>query len=1433
MRIKHISLFILIIAVIAVCVTGLVFVKGSALEKVSAKSITYNGKEYEIGEDGSLVGGGSSFGSGTEVDPYIYFIGSAERLASVLPVSIGGTSATYVHYVLIDDISLTSDWNPKYLSIGNIFEGNGFTIKNLKINSTNTTLNVGFFAESRGVIRNLNFENVNINVLVSNNNSSGTGGADTTHRGVGVVVGKISGGSTAPTSSNTTTTNGISTNSTGIVFSAAIENVRVKSGMLKNETNRNTGYTYTGGLVGSIEGFGKSTAERFSVDVTRSYCEIDITGKNTTDSRGSVTGGLIGNIGRADQNQSVGSGDGICGANTDVIIDQCYYSGKLIGSAIAGGIIGRCMYTSQRQIYVSITNCYVMGKIETKSTNAGSLASNNVSGACSGGIAGKVRPLGLSGSTMYNRQVFFKNCFVMAELVQAAANGYRGGIVGGQEENNANSAVFGIRNCHYAYDLLYGAGNGEAAKDQFMGSTSSTTGGSLVDSRYYLSADMCTAEFIAHINDGAKTAQNPNPKFFRLMYNGVSETSAPQLTIFSDVFVLTFDASGGRFDVDPAQSSGSISLSESIIYVSFDLKKTLQISGNTLTQEGDTPFAIPVPKRIGYQFEGWSKNQASATGDYLENLIDSAQSTDMHFYAIWSIIEYKFTCSVTMGGPLLSFSGGAYNSTINDTVTIFKEGYIETVKNDAGATFLEWQAYDGSKWVSLETAGELMDEISARYRLSFYDENNKNYFFNEDFIERYGFYNSTDKCWEIRFSANYTSNTTISTKVTADVGQSSYGRIKIDDGEALLSFGAVKIYPEMAGITMTVEVISEKYWLVAGYKLKSRSGIWSAVLDDFEVLNGGAKISVDVIAYSEVSVVFKSQKFDIRVLAIADDGTVISGAAQNQVSSEIGIGDSYTNMLNIYVQLPGARYRLEDGSFNNIKIVNQKKLANGENNIYDTFDAISGRISFSYKNGFDFDFFENYVDYSGNPNGEIVILARYVKQYQVQLEIDETKLITASVLVDGSYWLSIADISDSWFDEQTEIKFYWTLYPNVLVSHISGLVTGDSWNQTELTFTLSENRTGGDKIAFAFNTPVYSILIYAEDVNGERFDDMKFYVDGDENVSAGVEKVLTEGANIIAKDLSLFDYKFVGWFAAVGGELLEIPYAQDLEIAAGFLELDSTFISTYMEGGCLVLVAVYTGSITINIESLYREEDDNFGGKFYAWLVKESGENQIFFGDDFEFGYVTDMNSLIKIVFEPDPYFEVSQDIKMYLNGAEADSLNKGFIIIKAHEFRNIVISFVPKLYNVSLTLKLGNGTIKVDKQISLNKPFHMTFTPSLGFKVAKWSIGGTNPKSAGNMNVYGNTVRINATESWLARVVTGDTIEFNVTVETAIDDLVYIGSGVGGVLIIALLVASILLARLNKKKKTYYAELAIKHKENEKRMDFGKQMQVIKDLTE
>jgi len=234
-------------------------------------------------------------------------------------------------YILMNDIDLNGEtWLEDQLPLNfrGTFDGNGKVIRNFTFNGTVTNA-IGFFRQVRGVVKNLSFENANVNGL--NQNS-------------GIIAGKLIG--------------------------ATIENCHVKNSILLASNER------IGAIVGNAEkGDGL-------IDPIVRNCSV----QNCTITGNNLIGGIVGRAAQAaiiencavESSSIYGSQDigGVVGRLVNSSLKTSYSAYNSVdGNDNAGGVVGRVWGTSYVQ------NSYCASKVVSRSWQAGGIVGQGTDGA--------------------------------------------------------------------------------------------------------------------------------------------------------------------------------------------------------------------------------------------------------------------------------------------------------------------------------------------------------------------------------------------------------------------------------------------------------------------------------------------------------------------------------------------------------------------------------------------------------------------------------------------------------------------------------------------------------------------------------------------------------------------------------------------------------------------------------------------------------------------------------------------------------------------------------------------------------------------------------------------------------------------------------------------------------------------------------------------
>jgi len=340
------------------------------------------GAPYKIGTAGDLLAMAANIG---DYDAYF-----------VLTANINLASYNFTTAVIASDTNNT-DWNFEGVAFTGVFDGNGYTISNLTINTGGTGNDyLGLFGKtgSGGQIKNLGLKNVSI---TGGNNSYYLGGL-AGHNASGSNIGNC--------------------HSTGSVSGGASSN---HLGGLTGDNDGNISNCYSTGTInsgdgsndlGGLVGLGGGT-------ISNSYSTSDV---NSGDSS-QYLGGLIARnwgggatINKCYSTGTIKGGDsskylgGLMGFNNSGGVNNCYSTGDVNSgdsSQYLGGMMGY-------NFNATISNCYSAGDVNSGSgsSNIGGLAGDNSGGTINSCYFPDTEPNNGLGTMLTDKQMKQQASFV-------------------------------------------------------------------------------------------------------------------------------------------------------------------------------------------------------------------------------------------------------------------------------------------------------------------------------------------------------------------------------------------------------------------------------------------------------------------------------------------------------------------------------------------------------------------------------------------------------------------------------------------------------------------------------------------------------------------------------------------------------------------------------------------------------------------------------------------------------------------------------------------------------------------------------------------------------------------------------------------------------------------------------------------------------------
>lgn len=378
----------------------------------------YNEKKYTDKLGNSLIPWEEASDT-TLMAQYYYSIATRTDLSSISS-NLSGT------YRLIADIDLENfEWVPIGYSspFAGSFDGDGHTISNLKIWNALYYYN-GLFGRNNGTIKNINLENVNINL----------GGV--TPLCVGSFVGSNAGLITNLEARSGTITHDLSSGMTG--YTGGIVAYHSINTTLDDLTNRVsvTGISSSG--VGGIAGYAALSSGNLSMSNLYNFANIS----NTTDYVGGIIGrssaSLIDDVTNEGNVTGCNHVGGIISHGSDMTISNAQNAGSIQGVDYIGGIVG----TSSNTL-----------TINGGTSNSGNISGDNYVGGIAGNVnyseisqtanfgasTGKERIGGIIGNSMNYVTI---NISFNGGTINASGTYYAGGFVGYSQGN------IRIEDCH-------------------------------------------------------------------------------------------------------------------------------------------------------------------------------------------------------------------------------------------------------------------------------------------------------------------------------------------------------------------------------------------------------------------------------------------------------------------------------------------------------------------------------------------------------------------------------------------------------------------------------------------------------------------------------------------------------------------------------------------------------------------------------------------------------------------------------------------------------------------------------------------------------------------------------------------------------------------------------------------------------------------------
>jgi|GEM_PF-5437191 len=1178
-------------------------------------------------------------------------------------------------------------------------------------------------------------------------------------------------GSTAATAGENTTYGGMFIDLLGTVKNLTIEKASV--------VNTNLPTAYGTGVVGLIacliEGntgninFDGRTVTPTIENVKINSGTVELPAGTSTNSTYGVLGGLVGEI-------MLYSGSPVAPSN--VYIKNSYCKADLnAADNNVGGIVAVVMQNeSSGYSNINIENSYYQGNL-----TVGKLRSGGIIAAATTGI---------------NLTVNITNCYAHGQITYhnnvVGANGV-GGIIGFINNSSPYISKYNIANCYTAFtysiadqsqdvSTALGAivGYHHQVPVNFISVTNSYYDNNQFNPYAYNPQSVSvygTTNSPVPTKDGIFGNDSPYDNPAAVNSSGLDTATMTSMTVIgylgNALFMenpepnnypvlscfynstLTFDPNGGIF------ASG------------VDTSKPIQVTvPNSNSIQAN---AVPGVTKVGYTFGGWTSNlngTVTLPGD-LTMFIPTGSAT---YYAKWAPKEYILAFDSTDGQHYKAVDGSNINIT---TVTIGQTGYIQAYLSSGSTKFIDFEVKDkNGDWVGLHS-GETYNGNDAQPSESRLPLNG---LIDENFISNYA-----DSSGTISVKAVYDEADPIHITVTSDGQQ--YGNITINGVK--VPYNTPLSYTG-DGISITVKAVANDYCSFGAFTV-TLNGLpvdSGATIDGIIIyqLTGANMASIVPVDGLEIKAGFSANLYNIRVapvLAKNNASVTASGTVADTSTASVGLGSSYSNTI-----YTAQGYNLTGGIVNNIR------LWNNLTGCYDSYSATRGAINFS---NIDSVFMDKYLS-----GGEIVIYADYVAQHILRVTANDYTRgnVVITVISPEGITSKPLVLADTYIDEGSAVKITITANEDSSVSGITG--TGSNEVNTDNS-TISFMMGDVDRIiGIEFTDALYYVTYKAVDENGKPIDDLVEVINAGSDVITALDGI---ELSTMAKDgsgVNPADYKFVRWYIVDNdGNEISSDIPTDTTTNEILIDFDLALVS----GRNINFVAEFTRSYSLKIIIA--------NGTYYVKSGGSTGPTKT--PADKITTNTYDGNTELEITIMPYAYYtmgEGSIDGQYTNKKPNAD----GSFTVTVTVDGDMAISFncTPIVYSVVTAGSIKGGQIVVNtEKVSLNDNIIISFRPSAGNQLDKWTLNGIDLSKYGKIS--GNTMTIKADAAFLSEInaLSAGEIDLNNTVTTVMNSTYMLGLIVLAVAVPVLLIIIVLVYLANRKRKEAYVAAVQKQRES------------------
>ena len=1024
------------------------------------------------------------------------------------------------------------------------------------------------------------------------------------------------------------------------------------------------------------------------------------------------------------------------------------------GNSWMGGLLGLSWST---HIDINITDSFVDTEMRGSTIMGGIMA----------GTAGTGTPAG-------SRNVTIENVFVRGII---AGGTHTGGIMG---YNDAPDHIM-IRNSFVSAAVT----GSSTPRGGIYGGAWSTSGVNVRIQNSFFNSDFFNAQITA------ATA---------IVGSGVAAvnfaTSGTRTTIQmnTQAFVDLLNAGGTAWVLDPVSGRPELRAHTNRIFLSFCANGGVFTNGEVRIigdWEADHIFtgaeiADLEPTRIGFTFAGWNTT-ADGTGQPFDITEVTASTVNRSIFAQWTHIPFTVVdFDQDNLGQSMHFHPGENTIGTMSTITInqpagFARAYLASATvNDHFAGWLvlrnDWTGNkdDMENWVnlgigSLYTGGNAMP---LEHRLQFYRDGS--FLIDENFISNFGYIPNSGPA-TITFRALFTDQSPMTVTFDAqDAASRNFGSIRIDGISRPVNTSTQFAHNQTTAFLL--EVIPNSFRTVQSITV---GGI-AISSGDISYSNGVYSTSIVPTAGMNVVVYFDRQMFTL-VVDANHAGAVTGGGIVGATTHSVGLGSSVTGTEIQSVE----GFRLTSPSAQNIRIWNVLTQR------YVYYNALDGQLATALAN-LDENFFASYVD-----NGQIRVVAVFVRQFAVNITNDDPDLGNLVLLIDGS----VAPTGVTNFDEGTEITILIQPNAGAQVDTISGNVDPSEINsaRTEIRFALD----GVRNISVGFVVRQFTLTVQAVDMDGRVIDSSEITTS---HTPGPLSLPLTNfniGFNIEIPGL----YAFRGWYVLIGNNP-PLSIASYAPTPASNIDFNETFRSQFADGFNLRIIARFEMVHSVTFEVI--QPAGVTGNTFTAEIMTFDGTDWVV---DTSATIVSGVATVpagtrLLITAVPNANFELLNNNIGGLNHGETVSNLSVMIVVDG--LRLITFNFVPRQFQITTTMTLrGSGTMQTGTMmVSYGDVIMLTFNPGSGFELNTWRINDQAISAFGNdIRIDGNTVRIRITANTIT-FLQDHNFTFNNQIETRMNSTFMFGMLAAAIAIPLIVLIITMMMLSNSRKRKQYAEL-------------------------